>query len=208
MPASTRKIIALAREYPSRYGAPIISAVDRDIFRLTYFTHCSSCDFCFDACCHHGVDVDVENMRRILAQGEPLEHYVGRPAGDWFEDGVEPDGEFPGGASTRTRVYGGGCVFLRPHGRGCLLHSYSLERGLDYHDLKPLVSALFPLTFEDGVLCPATEVEDGSLVCLTNGPTLYQGMKDELRYYFGAGLVTELDGLKRATPADTPRGTS
>ena len=205
---STPKILALGRPYPSRYGAPIISGVDRDVFRLRYFTHCSSCDFCSDACCHHGVDIDVENVRRLLARGPELERYVGRPASEWFEEEYEADDEFPGGAATHTRVYGGGCVFLRSNGRGCLLHSYSLERGIDYHELKPLVSALFPLTFEDGVLCPATEVEDGSLVCLANGPTLYRGIRDELRHYFGAGLVAELDDLERATSADTPRGTS
>jgi hypothetical protein len=26
-----------------------------------------------------------------------------------------------------------------------MLHSFALEQGLDYHDLKPMVSALFPL---------------------------------------------------------------
>jgi len=57
-----------------------------------------------------------------------------------------------------------------------------------------LVSTLFPLTFEQGVLVAAAELADGSLVCAGEGPTLYEGARDELRHYFGAGLVAELDG--------------
>ena len=169
--------------------------MNREIFELRYFTHCSRCDFCADACCHHGVDVDVENVQRILAQGERLERYVGRPITEWFAEGYTEDREFPGGASTRSRVRDGGCVFLNPRGRGCLLHSYCAEEGMDYHELKPMVSALFPITFEEGVLCAATEAEDGTLVCSGAGPTLYEGIRDELRYYFGTDCVAELDAL-------------
>ena len=154
------------------------------------------------------MDIDVLNVERILAQGERLERFVGRPAQDWFAATRVADREFPGGQSTRTRVRDGGCVFLNPEGRGCLLHSYAVREGLDYHELKPLVSALFPITFDDGVLHASDEVEDGTLICSGAGPTLYEGIRDELRYYFGDGLVAELDGLAAATSRDTPRGTS
>ena len=33
-----------------------------------------------------------------------------------------------------------------------MIHRFCLEEGLDYHTLKPMVSILFPLTFEHGVL--------------------------------------------------------
>jgi hypothetical protein len=29
-----------------------------------------------------------------------------------------------------------------------------------------------------------------------DGPTLYRGLRDELRYYFGDGLVGVLDGME------------
>jgi hypothetical protein len=71
-----------------------------------------------------------------------------------------------------------------------------LEQGLDYHDYKPMVSALFPVTFEQGVLTASGEASEGSLICAGQGPSLYDGARSELEYYFGAGLVAELDQLK------------
>ena len=62
--------------------------------------------------------------------------------------------------------------------------------------IKPRVSALFPVTFDDGVLDPSTEITDGTLVCGGQGPTLYRGVRLELAYYFGELLVRELDGLE------------
>jgi len=59
-----------------------------------------------------------------------------------------------------------------------------------------MVSCLFPLTFSEGVLQLADEVEDNSLVCLGDGPTCYLGIRDELLYYFGEELVAELDKLE------------
>ena len=37
---------------------------------------------------------------------------------------------------------------------------------------------------------------DKSLVCAGDGPSLYDGVRGELAYYFGRGLVEELDALK------------
>lgn len=199
-PSADRVLASLSRAYPSRFGVPVISRVDRAIFRLRYFTHCMQCGFCADACCLHGVDVDVANVERILKHAPALERHVGRPARDWFTGQYERDPEFPGGTYTRTQVRDGACVFLGRGDRGCLLHSYAVRAGLDYHDLKPMVSALFPITFGSGVLHAADEVEDGSLVCSGAGPTLYEGLRDELRYYFGPAFVEELDQLATSIP--------
>jgi hypothetical protein len=78
------------------------------------------------------------------------------------------------------------------------LHAFALEKGLDYHDLKPVLSTLFPLTFDDGVLHVMDEVEDRTLVCLGQGPTLYRGVRAELEYYFGPSFVEELDAIEAA----------
>jgi hypothetical protein len=185
----------LTRSYPSRYGAPIIRGVDSAIFELRYFGRCVECTFCFDACCRWGVDVDLENVRRIEAHAPALEALTGVARDRWFEPEIDEDAEFPGGRVARTRTDERGCIFHAREGRGCLLHRYALESGLDYHDLKPMISALFPITFESTILCAAEEVADGSLICSAQGPTLYESGREEVGYYFGDGLVAELDAL-------------
>ncbi|HEY2027002.1 MAG TPA: hypothetical protein VGG78_08330 [Gemmatimonadaceae bacterium] len=170
-------------------------AVDPEIFRRRYFGHCLRCTFCGDACCDHGVDVAAVERDRILARADEIEPMVGVPPEHWFEPDVEPDVDFPGGRVTRTSVVDGACVFLQRNGRGCALHAFALSRGIDYHEVKPMISALFPLTFDGAALRCSDELSDGSLVCAGSGPTVYEMARDELRYYFGAELVTELDAL-------------
>jgi hypothetical protein len=177
-------------------GGPVLSAVDPAIFRLRYFTHCLACHFCGDACCEYGVDIDLGNAERLKALPRDFHDRIGVPAEDWFTDTVIADPEFPGGAQLRTRVRDGACVFRNRAGRGCAIHAYCLEKGLDYHRFKPMVSVLFPVTFEAGVLTASGEAADGSLICSGDGPSLYDGARDELGYYFGDGLIAELDQLK------------
>jgi hypothetical protein len=196
MPAA---LLALPRAFPSRYGVPVLRSVDPEIFRRRYFTHCLECTFCNDWCCQFGVDVDRYHVDRILAHAADLEAYLGIPRERWFTAEREPDAEAPGGETWRTSVVDGACVFLNRRGRGCRLHAYCLERGLDHHELKSVVDGLFPLTFEQGVLCPALEAEENELVCLGTGPTLYRGIRDEIRYYFGDELITVLDAYESET---------
>lgn len=190
-------IAELGREYASIWSRPVIRAVDMRIFTLRYFRQCMACSFCKDQCCDYGVDIDVENAERLAMLGAEFETFVGVPRAEWFAGDPVADGEFPGSAHLRTRVVDGHCVFRAPAGRGCRIHAYCAERGLDYHLYKPLVSTLFPLTFENGVLVPSGEAVDGSLVCGGEGDTLYDGARPELAYYFGAALVEKLDALAR-----------
>lgn len=190
------KSLRLPRRYVARGGTPALTDVDPTIFTRRYYTYCLECTFCHDHCCTHGVDVDFDTARRIEARADDLERYLGVPRRRWFRSGVEADLEFPGGGARRTRVANGRCVFHNRGGRGCRLHTYCIERGLDHHELKSIVDCLFPLTFGEGVLCPAVEAEDGTLACLNTGPTLYRGARQEVEYYFGAGLVEALDDLE------------
>jgi len=135
---------------------------------------------------------------------EGLEAATGIPFADWFTDGYEEDDEVPGGASVRTNTTERGCVFLTPGGRGCTIHQYANDNGIDYHELKSLVDVLFPLTYEGDILTIADEVADGSLVCLDTGPTVYQGMRKELQYYFGDSFVKELDEIEAGEPTVLP----
>lgn len=189
-------MVALPREFPSRYGVPVLRSVEPVIFRQRFFTRCMECSFCHDWCCQFGVDVDRYHVDRILAHAPALERFVGVPRDAWFTGEIEPDPDVPGGESWRTAVRDGACVFLNRSGRGCLLHAFALEQGIDHHELKSLVDGLFPLSFDEGVLGVALEAQTGELVCLNTGPTLYQGMREELRYYFGDELVTALDRLE------------
>lgn len=189
-------MIALSREYPSVFGQPVIHAVDPAIFGYRYFTHCMACDFCGDSCCSYGVDIDVENVARIEALGDDFEAHVGVPRAQWFTKQRWNDPEFPGGAQARTRVKGGACVFLDRKKRGCKIHSYCIANGIDYHRLKPLVSILFPLTFEGGALVASGELEDKSLVCADQGPNVYDGLRGELAWYFGEDFVAEVDAIR------------
>ena len=190
-------IVALAGEYRCRLGAPVLRGVDTGIFRLRYFTHCMACGFCGDSCCSFGVDIDLENVARLRAAPQAFKDHIGIPEEEWFTADIIDDAEFPSGRHVRSRVRDGACVFLDRAARGCKIHSYSLQNGLDYHLLKPMVSVLFPLTFEHGLLVPSGEVADGSLACAGEGPTVYDGARAELLYYFGEGLVAELDALSR-----------
>ena len=186
-------MIALGRNYPCVMGGPVLTAVDPAIFSLRYFTFCMECGFCRDACCDYGVDIDVGNAERLKALPRDFHALVGRPAESWFAGEIVSDEEFPGGAHVRTAVQNGACIFRNANRRGCLIHAYCLEKGLDYHRFKPMVSALFPLTFEKGLLTAAGEAKDGSLVCGGRGPSLYEGARNEVAYYFGADLILELD---------------
>ncbi|HXX68246.1 MAG TPA: hypothetical protein VEK07_13735 [Polyangiaceae bacterium] len=187
----------LSRRYECRWGAPVVDRVDTAIFRQRYFVHCMKCDYCHDSCCQYGADIDVENVARVEAHATDLEQYTGVPRDRWWTGDWTDDGEFPGGKQTRTRVEDGACVFRSRRGRGCMLHSFALERGLDYHDLKPMVSSLFPVTFDWGLLHPSNEIADRSLQCIDDGPTLYRGVRSEIEWYFGEGLVVELDAIER-----------
>jgi len=195
-------IRALSRSFACRWGVPAVDRVDTAIFVRRYFMQCMQCSYCFDSCCQYGVDVDAPNVERLRARADDLERYTGVPRDRWFTEAWTDDAEFPGGRHTRTRVQDGACVFRSRTARGCMIHSYALEAGLDYHELKPMVSVLFPVTFDGGLLHPSNEIEDRSLQCIDDGPSLYRGVRDEIAWYFGAGLVAELDGLEELSARD------
>lgn len=209
----------LSRPYPSRYGLPVIEQIDRRIFEIRYFGACMDCSFCQDACCQYGADIETIRMNAILRHATDLECYLGIDRSAWFRTdkddiGIHPDGDYPGGEYTRTGVVELppgrathnelGCVFLDPVNRGCRLHGFALERGLDVHEIKPMICLLFPLSFSNRALVPAEEFSLEDLVCSGSGPTIYETARSDLRYYFGDELLSELDTLARefgAAPA-------
>ncbi len=205
-------ILPLSQFYPSRYGAPVLHRVDPRIFTLTYFGLCMDCSFCHDACCQFGADVEWPRLEALQARSDDLEKYLGVPQSQWFRDkpndfGILEEPEYPGGKYTRTKVVPlpkarapfseEGCVFLDPTGRGCRIHRYALDRGLNVYDLKPMMCSLFPLSFAEGNLLPADEFDEELLVCSGPGQTLFRAAFSDLEYYFGADLVAELAQFER-----------
>lgn len=189
-----QELLPLSRAFAARHGQPVLTCIDPRIFTMRYFGTCMACAFCNDWCCSHGVDVDGVVADRILAEADDIEAFVGVPRAGWFER-TRRDEEMPGGTVRRTRTVNGACVFLNRAGRGCRLHAYALAHGRDYHEVKPLVSALFPLTFGGGMLTIADELETQTLVCAGEGPSAYDASRNELLYYFGPDCVAELDRL-------------
>ena len=86
-------MIALSRSYSCVMGGPVLKAVDSAIFTLRYFTHCMSCGFCNDQCCSYGVDIDVDNARKLLAMGDDFKAFIGVPESEWFTDEIVEDTE-------------------------------------------------------------------------------------------------------------------
>lgn len=193
--------VALSRKYVSREGAPVVTHVAPRIFVQTYFQTCLGCGFCNDSCCQYGVAVDMPNQARINAHAEGIAPLATGKPDQWWKDQYYDDPDFPGARAGDTAVVGRGCAFLRPDARGCSIHSYCLDKGIDYHDIKPVYCSLFPLTVDCNYLVPSVENDEKSLQCVDHGTTLYRGSRDELLYYFGQELVDELDAMEKETLA-------
>lgn len=174
---------------------PRLAQVDTDIFRLRYFGACMQCTFCHDSCCQYGADVNLPERDRILAEADSLSKRVKFPREQWFSSEVSYDPEYPGGAFVRTQKVEGACVFLNREGRGCLLHAWAMEKGRDYHSIKPMVCWMFPVIWDQKVLRPSMDVTDG-LVCVDQGQTLYDSARGELEVVFGPVVIQELDNLR------------
>lgn len=189
------RIVALRKEYVS--GNLAISFVHRDIFLKSYFARCLECTFCHDWCCSFGADIDVQNVERINQRRNEILPFVRPPEGEWFDPEFTYYEEYAGNQYTRIQVQGPRCIFISNDQRGCGLHRYALHRGIDYHEIKPLVCILFPLSFEEGVLSVAAELEDHSLVCEGAGESVYQSLRNELEYYLGREFVEEVDEIEQ-----------
>lgn len=188
-------IIPLTKEYLS--GNLTISFVHRDIFSKKYFAHCLQCNFCHDWCCSFGADIDIQNVEKIQRRREEILPFIRLPEGEWFDAEYTYYEEYAGNQYTRINTQGPRCVFISKDQRGCGLHRYAISKGMDYHEIKPLVCILFPLSFEQQILSLAAELDDNSLVCAGPGHSAYQSMRGELEYYFGGEFVEELDRIEQ-----------
>lgn len=188
-------VIALGKEYVS--GNLAIAFVHRDIFLKSYFARYLECTFCQDWCCSFGADIDIQNVERINRRRDEILPFVRPPEGEWFDPEFTYYEEYAGNQYTRIQVQGPRCVFISKDQRGCGLHRYAIHRGIDYHEIKPLICILFPLSFEEGVLSVAAELDDHSLVCEGVGESVYRSLRNELEYYLGSEFVDEVDRIEQ-----------
>lgn len=189
-------VVDLGCDFVSILGGVKVRYIDVNIFKYLYYRNCMCCAHCNDECCSYGVDIDLENIERLLEYREQLSLFSGVPVSEWFVGDVVYDEEFAGGGYRRTGVVNGRCVFVSRDGRGCSIHAFCVALGIDFHYLKPVVSCLFPLTFDGMLLHPSDEVEDAELVCLDPCGSLYEGVRGDLRFYFGDDFIDVLDKLQ------------
>lgn len=147
-----------------------------------------------DACCQYGADVDLHERDRILERQGEIAALLGDEAAraPWFE-GEAADPDFPSGGYVRTRVHGGGCIFLAHDRRGCAIHRAALAGGWHLHGVKPHVCRLYPLTYETDALVISDDYADYSCAYDTSAPTVYRAARAALADIFDHELVIALD---------------
>ncbi len=194
--------IKLSKPYAALYGQPIIDSINDEIFQIRYFGTCMDCSFCHDSCCNYGADIDRKTEQRLSRHLKRIHKNLPLPLNQLFTTEVISDPEVAGGSYRRTAITKNGCVFKSASGRGCSIHSYALESGIRYQEIKPTICYLFPITWSNGTLHLSEELADRSLVCAgqedeSNYPSAYRAIREELAYLFGASCIVELDDLEQ-----------
>jgi hypothetical protein len=177
----------------SKTATLTIRNIDDNVFTAHYHSCCLECD-CKDLCCGYGCPMDIVEVERIMAFRKELEKSLGRDASQWFMEQTEANTDYPSGDVKRTMIYDGYCVFHDRFSRGCSLQRLALEKGIDPHQLKPMVCFFFPLTWDGDYLHVATFLDE--LPCQSQGGLILDLVGDDIKYYLGEEFATEIDSLK------------
>ncbi len=156
-----------------------------------------------EACCQYGADVDVAERDNILTHTAQLRALLTPGAADapWFTTEVQHDPDYPSGEHVRTATYTRedgvtGCVFLSHDRRGCAIHRAALEGGWDFHQVKPHICRLFPMSYEGDAICISDDYQDYDCADAPGAPSLYRVARDTLGAVFGPDLVAALDRVE------------
>ena len=181
---------------PVKYGTAGIkvSKIDERMFQTRYFARCMECTECGDGCCSYGCPVDVSEVERIYHYKNQLEDLVGIPASEWFHTESIARPEFPSGLIRNTTVVNGACVFHNNKGRGCHLHGFALQQGMDPHLIKPMVCFLFPLTWDVDYLYVSEFLDE--LPCRNSGLLISDCLREEMACYLGGEFDRELETVQ------------
>lgn len=156
-----------------------------------------------EACCQYGADVDLTERDAIMEHADQLRALLtpGAREAPWFTTEVTEDPDYPSGRHVRTATYQGGCVFLSHDRRGCAIHRAALEGGWDFHQVKPHICRLFPLSYEDDAFVLSDDFVDYDCADHPGAPSVYRVARDTIAAVFGPDLVAALDAAEAAVGA-------
>ena len=118
---------------------------------------------------------------------------------------MQEDPDYPSGRHVRTATFTRadgvtGCVFLAHDRRGCAIHRAALEGGWDFHQVKPHICRLFPMSYEEDALVISDDYEDYDCADAAGAPTLYRVARETIGAVFGEALVDALDRVEATVP--------
>ena len=137
-----------------------INAIAEEVFLIRGFDERGCYGHpCDDMCCIGGVEMDKEAHDLIFEHRGLIESRLGAALEDCFEKDWTNDSDCPGGNSIDTREgkhdY---CMFHLPDKKGCVLYKLVAEKKLPKRII-PAVCRLYPLTWDEGVLCISEHLE-------------------------------------------------
>jgi Fe-S-cluster containining protein len=163
-----------------------------------------------EACCQYGADVDLRERDAIMEHAAQIGALLtpGAREAPWFTDEVQDDPDYPSGQHVRTATFEGGCVFLSHDRRGCAIHRSALEAGWDFHQVKPHICRLFPLSYEDDAFCLSDDFVDYDCADRAGAPSVYRVARETIAAVFGPELVAALDATEALAGATPPADAS
>jgi Fe-S-cluster containining protein len=157
-----------------------------------------------EACCQYGADIDLVERDNVLRHADQIRALLTPAARDapWFTTEIQIDPDYRSGQHVRTATFTRadgvtGCVFLAHDRRGCAIHRAALEGEWDFHEVKPHICRLFPMSYEGDAICISDDYEDYDCADAPGAPTLYRVARDTLAAVFGPELVAALDRAER-----------
>lgn len=166
--------------------------IDPKIFTFPFSCKCSG------ECCHYGVYTDLKECNNIIALKDriiPLmDETQSKDINKWFEP-PEEDEDFESGVAVGTELINGKCTFLDKNGL-CTLQKLAIMEGKHQWEYKPVYCILFPLTVYEGTVTIDDEHIERLKTCnkeFSNGLTIYEACRDELRHFFGEEGFIELE---------------
>ncbi len=170
--------------------------IDPLIFTYPFVPRCDIC-ICSGECCWYGVYMDLKEMETILDKKDLIKKQMDETQitdeSKWFEPILE-DGDFESGYCAGTEIYNHKCVFLDKNGF-CSLQKAAISENEFKWKYKPIYCVLFPLVvFEGKFTIDDTHLERMHYCSKSKNhkSTIFEAMKEEIRYFFGEEGFSEL----------------
>lgn len=162
------------------------------------FTFKFTCRCIGGECCNYGVYTDYKEHEKILSVKNEIiammDESQSKNVHEWFE-APEKDDDFESGIAVGTNIINDKCTFLDKNGL-CALQTLGLSKGMHKWAYKPIFCVLFPLTIYQGALTVDDEHIERLNSCnryASEGLTIFDSCKEELRYFLGKDGFAELE---------------